>query len=246
MKRAHGLPVCLLLISFLVPLQTHAGQWGLGLGVASQGQPQRGSESQVFVLPFPSYQGERLSLDFGNVRYALSRSDRFRFAVEGQIRFDGYDPTESPALAGLEERDATLDAGFSLTSTRAWGVASLKAVGDVLGVHEGFEVSASYEYPMQLGSWVVSPSIGVSWLSEELVDYYYGVRTSEAMPDRPAYFGDSAINASAGVNAVYRLGTNWDLLAGMQYVRFSGEITDSPIIADDHQIVTYSAMVYRF
>lgn len=246
MNKLNGLLVLVLTCLFLFPVDGHAGEWGLGLGVAAQRPPQQGTDTQVVVLPFPSYEGERLSLDFGSVSYALSNSKRFRIAAEGQLRFDGYDPNESAALAGLEERDLTLDVGFSLTTGGEWGIASFKVLGDALGVYEGYEISASYLYPMQFKRLTVIPSLGVKMPSDELVEYYYGVRISEETADRSAYSGRSTVNLAASINLMYELPSNWEILGGAEYTRLGSGITASPIIERDSEVIVYSAIVYNF
>lgn len=245
MKQTHGLLI-LAMTCLLLPANGHAGEWGLGLGVAAQRPPQQGTDTQVVVLPFPSYEGERLSLDFGSIGYALATSERIRFAVEGQLRFDGYDPNESAALAGLEERDLTLDVGVSLTVGDAWGIASFKIMGDALGVHNGYEISGSYLYPLQFKRLTIMPSIGVKMPSAELVEYYYGVRTAEATESRPVYSGKSVVNGFVSVNLMYELADSWEIIGGAQYVRLGSGISDSPIIERDSETLAYSAIVFRF
>lgn len=246
MNIRNGIAIFVLVGLTLVATGSNAGEWGLGVGIAAQQPPQEGADNQVVALPFPSYQGERLSLDFASIAYALAKTDGFQFAIEGQLRFDGYDPDESKALAGLEERDVTLDAGFSVTTGDEWGVASLKVMADVLGVHKGYEISASYQYPMQFDRWTVVPGIKASWPSDELVRYYYGVRLDEATADRPAYSGRSVMNASAAINTAYQLTDSWEIIGGAEYTHLGDGITDSPIIAKDHEVIMYSAIVYHF
>ena len=246
MKQPHVLLVLSLIALSLIPTDCYAGEWGLGIGIAAQRPPQKGTDTQVVALPFPSYEGERLSLGFGSIGYALANTERFRFAVEGQLRFDGYDPDDSQALAGLEERDVTLDAGFSITAIDEWGIATIKVMGDALGVHKGYEISASYQYPMQFNRWTVVPSIGVNLPSAELVEYYYGVKLTEATADRPAYSGKSVVNATVGLNAMYKLADHWEVIGGAEYTRLGDGITDSPIIAIDNEVIAYTALVYRF
>jgi outer membrane protein len=246
MRHLYGLLVLTLMGLTLISADCRAGEWGLGLGVAVQRPPQKGTDTQVVALPFPSYEGDRLSLNFGSIAYSLTNSERFRFAVEGQLRFDGYDPDASEALAGLEERDLTLDAGFSFTASDAWGIATFKVMGDALGVHEGYEISASYQYPMQFKRWTLVPSIGLNLPSAELVEYYYGVKPNEATDDRPAYSGKSVVNATVGLNAMYKLASHWEIIGGAEYTLLGDGITDSPIIAEDSEVIAYSALVYRF
>ena len=246
MKKSFAIALLALMGLTLVATDARAGEWGLGVGVAAQQPPQVGTSTETVVLPFPSYQGERLSLDFGSVGYALVNTDRVRFAVEGQLRFDGYDPAESTELSGLRERDVTLDAGFSIATGDKWGIASFQVMADALGIHKGYEMSASYQYPIQLGRWTLVPGITAKWPSEELVEYYYGVRLDEATPDRPAYSGRAVFNASAALNASYTLTDSWELIGGAEYTRLGDGITDSPIIEKDHEVIMYSAIVYRF
>ncbi len=246
MKQALVLSILVFASSALMPAVSVAGEWGLGVGVAAQKPPQEGTDTQVVVLPFPSFEGDRLSLGFGTVTYALTTSERFRFALEGQLRFDGYDPDESAALSGLRERDVTLDAGVSISSSDDWGIASVKFMTDALGVHKGYEVSASYAYPLEFDRWTVVPAITANWSSADLVEYYYGVRLDEAVEGRPAYKGGSVFNTAVSLNASYTLSERWQIIGGAEYTRLGDAITDSPIIAEDHELIMYSAIAYRF
>lgn len=246
MKRSLAIAVLVLMGLTLIATDAHAGEWGLGIGVAAQQPPQVGTRTETVVLPFPCYQGERLNLDFGSIGYALVKTDRVQFAVQGQLRFDGYDPSDSKALNGLRERDVTLDAGFSVAAGDKWGIASFSIMADALGVHKGYEISAGYQYPIQFGRWTLVPGITAKWPSEELVEYYYGVRLDEATPDRPAYSGKAVLNASAALNASYTITDSWELIGGAEYTRLGDGITDSPVIEKDHEVIMYSAIVYRF
>jgi outer membrane protein len=223
-----------------------AGEWGLGVGIASQQTPQVGTDPQVFLFPFPSYEGERLSLNFGAGSYALARSESFSLTLEAQLRFDGYDPKDSEELSGLNERDASLDAGLGISLTRDWGVLSLKLLGDTLGVHEGYELSARYEYPFEFGRLTVVPSVGLTLPSDELVTYYYGVRAAEVTSRRQAYRGDAVINPTLGASFSYELSEQWQLIGGGEYVFLGDGITDSPIIERDHELTVFSAIVFKF
>ena len=246
MKLIYGLLVPALMGLTLISDECRAGEWGLGLGVAVQSPPQQGADTDVVTVPFPSYEGERLSLNFGSIAYSLTSSGRFRFAVEGQLRFDGYDPDESQALAGLEERDLTLDAGFSVTASDDWGIVTFKVLGDALGVYEGYEISASYQYPIPFKRWTLVPSIGLNLSSAELVEYYYGVKPNEVTDDRTAYSGKSVVNATAGLNAMYKLTNHWEIIGGAEVTFLGDGITGSPIIAEDSEVIAYTALVYRF
>jgi len=246
MSKKHRLLPLVLLAMTLIPVNSPAGEWGLGIGFAARQPPQQGAATEVVALPFPSYEGEQLSLGFGWISYALTNSERFRLALEGQLRFDGYDPDASAELTGMKPRDLTLDAGFSITTGDAWGIANLKVMADALGKHEGYEVSVAYQYPIQLERWTIVPSIGVNLPSAKLVDYYYGVQITEATAGRPSYSGRSVVNTSVGVNLMYEVNSHWQVIGGAEYIHLGSGITDSPIIERDHDAGLYSAVVYHF
>lgn len=246
MKQALGPLLLVLMTASLVPNVGRAGEWGIGIGIAAHQPPQQGADIEIDGGPFPFYEGDRLSLSFGSVSYRLIDLKGFQLALEGQARFDGFDPKDNSALAGMQKRNPALDAGFSLATSGRWGAAQLRFLGDVTGTHQGYEIAASYQVPYQSGRWTVVPSIELKWRSADLVDYYYGVRVSEANATRPAYAAGRATNISAGLTAAYKLTQRWQILAGAEYLRLDDSIKSSPIIEKNHEASIFSALIYRF
>ena len=246
MKQARNLPMVALVSLILISADCRAGEWGLGAGVAAQRPPQEGTDTEVVFWPFPSYEGERLSLGFGYGSFALLSSQRFRVAAEGQLRFPGYDPDSSAALDGLKRRDLTLDLGFSFMASGEWGIATFKLLGDTLRVQEGYEISALYQYPIQFNRLAIVPAIGIELPSDELVRYYYGVEPTETADGRPAYSGKSTLNTTARLDLMYELSSEWEIIGGAEYTHLGEGITDSPIIARSNEVVIYSAIIYHF
>ena len=93
----------------------------------------------------------------------------------------------------------------------------------------------------------MEPAIGLEWLSEDRVDYDYGVRPGEARSGRLAYSaGKSALNPFAEISLVYQLDRNWMIVGGVEYVQLDERIVDSPIMDERYQFSAYSAMLYSF
>lgn len=229
-----------------VSLPSAAGEWGIGPAVASLSAPQRGVENEVIALPYISYQGERLKVDLASISYAFYQTESIEIAVNGQFRFDGYEPKDSPALTGMEKRESAFDTGLSITGNTGWGSLNLELMGNISSAHEGFEATASYQLPYVSGRWMVAPSVGLSWMDDSLVDYYYGVQAHEATTDRPAYFGNSTVNLFAEVTGGYQFNERIHLLAGVKYTQFGNEITDSPIVDHDFQTTAFTALLFKF
>jgi len=156
----------------------------------------------------------------------------------------GYDSEDSFALAGMDDRDGSLDGGIKSSLNLQWMYVSLVAVTDLLGEHEGQEISTVLSKKLYEG--ILTPRIGFKWLSEDLVDHYYGVKSSEATGSRPAYAGDSTVNFLAGVSVGVPISEKWAIIGDFEYENLGSEIEDSPII-DREDIFTYVlGAVYRF
>ncbi len=232
--------------TILAPAVAQAGEWGIGVGVVRHGPAQQGADAELTGGPFPFYEGERLSFRFGSISYAIADVSGIRLALEGQPRFEGFDPTKSDALLGMHKRNPAFDIGFSLSSGGLWGQAQLRATADITGTHDGYEVSANYQYPIQSGRLTLVPSSSLDWRSKKLVDYYYGVRADESRAGRPAYIGRSGLSATVGLGVDYRLGEHWNVAAAADFTYLDDGIKDSPIIEKNHETSLFTALVYRF
>lgn len=242
-----GRPLLVVFVAaVLSPAVANSGEWGIGVGIAHNRPAQKGAEPELTGGPFPFFEGERLSLGFGSVSYVIADTGGILLSLEGQARFDGYDPAKSDALTGMRKRNPAMDAGFSLSSGGAWGHAELKILGDITGTHKGYEVSATYQLPYRSDRWTLVRSIGLSWRSENLVDYYYGVRANEAQAGRPSYTGRAGLNATVGLAVDYMLTDRWHAVGGADLTYLGDNIKDSPIIDKNHEASVFTALVYRF
>lgn len=223
-----------------------AGEWGVGLAAATQQPPQVGVRRENLAAPYIRYRGERLKVDLASISYSLLDADSFEVAVLGQFRFEGYERGDSAELAGMGSRDPSVDAGLAFSRSADWGTLRLELLHDITGTHDGFEARASYERPYVFGRWLLAPAVGMSWQDDSLVNYYYGVRASEARAGRPSYASGDSTNVFAGLLVGYSLSDNFELSAGIRHVRFGNSITDSPIVAKDHQTTVIAALLYKF
>lgn len=207
--------------------------WHLGVGGIVQDQPYAGVDSETTGFPVIGYFGERLHVFGPRANYLLLGNDTFSLKAGALVRFSSYEPEDSAALQGMEEREMTVDAGFSGTAEGDWGQLELGVLTDVLDRHSGQEVRLSYGYELGDRNLSVTPFAGLRWMSADLADYYYGVRPAEATPARPAYEVSSTTSAFAGATARYRLGERWSLFGMLAWQRLEDEVHESPIVEDD-------------
>lgn len=222
----------------------------IGAGVLISEKPYSGVDTEVYPIPMARLYYKNFFFEGTKLGYNLYGNDQWQFAPILQWRFDGYEASDSAALSGMADRDMTLDGGLQLTNINDWGVLTFSWVTDLLSEHEGNELeigfSKRYAKAFDVEQLSIIPNLGVSFLSSNLADYYYGVRTSEVAVGRPAYGAGYSINYSAGVNMIYTLDEKWDILAGFNYTWFDDEIKDSPIVSEDGVYSIIAGAAYKF
>ena len=204
--------------------------WSAGLGVVASPRPYVGTSTRITPIPLVNYRSRRFSFQGLMLGYRLAGDRRLSVDLVARPSLSGYDPEDSSFLAGMRPRRWSVDAGVALSwqGRRLGGRASL--VHDVLGRSGGTVASAGLDLLFRAGAWRLRPGAGLSWESASLVDYYYGVRSSEARSWRPAYRGTSTVDVYGSLLAVRPLWGRWSFFA-LARVRVLGSgATDSPIV----------------
>jgi outer membrane protein len=178
--------------------------------------------------------------------YRFFGDKTFSVALIGQWRVDGYDDDDSRYLQGMKDRKMTLDGGLSASYFDGWGATTVSMVTDLLGRHDGQELSFSYGKRFASEKWSLIPAGGVLYKSGNLTDYYYGVRPSEALPGRPAYSAGQQWDPFVALRATYKLTDQWSALATFRYEWLGSEITSSPIVDDHYQTLFMTGLMYQF
>ena len=225
-----------------------SGQWGVGIGVIGRSSPYKDSDATVSqVIPAVTYFGEKLQWVGPELRYGLVGSDDLRLALTASYRIGVYEEGDSPALAGLGDRDDTLLAGLGLVYEVAAGVElDLRYEHDVLDRIGGGAAALRVSKGFQIGIARLSPRIGVNWLSADLGDHDYGVPQSAARPGRPAYSVDDSVSLELGFGGLVEVSENWRVAISFAVEYLDDEVTDSPIVDDDQVLKGFAALTYTF
>ncbi len=208
-------------------------QVSVGAGVITAPRPYVGASNQTRAIPLLELSAGRFYLQGIRAGYTLLDGDGLDLDLRVRARFGGLDEDDSPALAGMESRRGTAEAGLALDIDLGgrWNL-ELGAFADILARHGGFEGSADvgWRHVWGQGRFGVFPSVGLVWQSADLVDYYAGVRPAEARPARPEFAGRAALNLEAGVGGFCRIGSQWRVTALLRGLRLADEFQDSPIV----------------
>ncbi len=160
---------------------------------------------------------------------------------------NGFEAKGEAHLAGLDDRDATLEAGLMLAGGGNWGDVEIEINVDVENEHEGSEVSAGYSFPLNFGNFTVAPGVTMRLRDEKNSNYYYGVKDSEANDTgRPAYKVDEAtLSIGFGYSMEYVLGSKWMLFHSLDVISLDDAIADSPLTVNDESELLSFGVAYR-
>jgi len=217
-----------------------------GIGVVITAKPYVGVDAEAYIIPFINYTQGQFFVRGPSVGYRFIQTDSFALDAIGKWRFDGYDEDDSRDLEGMSDRHMTVDGGAAVSLFGDWGTLKLTALTDMLSEHDGQEITLAYSKEFTQDKITITPSIGLSWQSSNLLDYYYGVEANEARAGRAAYDAGSDLAWYIGLGGEYKLDEKWTAMAGVVYEKHGSEITDSPIVEDNYSLGIFTGLTYKF
>jgi len=223
----------------------------LGPGVLYIQNPYKGVDADIYPVPLFIFRGERLSVFGPRATYSLfGEKDRWGVEALFRLRLEGYEDDDSRYLRGMDDRDGSLELGLRYIHDLDFAVVSTEFSHDILGEHDGYELrftlNRTFNNVLDIESLRLTPIAGVNWRSGDLNDYYYGVRSSEAVPGRRAYEADGAPGFLTALQADYKLSDRWSLFGLVSFEWLDNEITNSPIVNRDYISNVLLGALYKF
>ncbi len=265
--------LCLLFLMLtLLPLTASASAaessespWRLGIaaGYGERSNPLVLSDDIPIAIDIDiAWFGERFFFDNGDLGYSFAdnelvtgslvarfNSDRVFFG-RTETRFVNIGLTgevlDAEVALQVPDRDYAVEAGFELLSDGPWGHLQFTAHHDVSGKHDGYELDLNYGLGLRDGRWYIEPSVGLSFKSAALNDYYWGVRPEESSVALPSYEADAGINLRGRLVLSYYLSRHWALALAAEYERLNDEAADSPVVEDREVLAYFAGIRYRF
>lgn len=227
-----------------------AGELSAGMAIFSTKPPFIGEDVITLPIPVIKYETENFHyfLDTAAYTFVKHQSDTLSWSAAGIAKLRFLDRDTDGDLAGMEDRDPSLDLGFKFNTKAFWGGVSLMFIADATSTHGGNEASLSYSYDhMATNELIFIPAIEFDNYSKKLSDFIYGVRASEAIPvTRPEYHPDNATIAKLSLTIVYLLSNNWTCMQYTGVTRLHNTLTDSPIVAEDKEVQLFFGALYKF
>ncbi len=226
--------------------QDAQSKWSIGGGVAYFSVPFKGAKDVTTPIPYFGYEGERLSASILGVTYRVLGDENFSISAIASPRFQLVDPKDSTFLTGMTKRKSTIDIGVSAALKTSFGAFNVDVVTDALSVHKGSQILANYTIPFEVGKLGVMPSVGVTWQSSKLADYYYGIHANEVRVNRPRFIVGDVTIPNIGLKLSYPIKSNIDFVSINSAEFLPKDITKSSIIDKKTNISAILGVIYKF
>ena len=247
-----------LLITLLIfannAFSDHLPLWEVGVSLGGLNMPAyRGSEQHAkYLLPIPygSYRGEKLRIGREGIKGFLFSSERWELDVS-LYASPPVKSSESRARSGMDNLDATLEIGPSLTmliyrsshkKNRLKLELPLRAVigSDLFHIdHHGWifypHLNLIRQHPPHGQDWSMSISAGIIYADDAYHDYFFGVDDDQVSAVRPSYQAGAGYSG-ARVSMNYRryLSQEWVFRTFLQYENLNSvAFSDSPLKTAD-------------
>ncbi len=188
---------------------------------------------------------DRLTASF----VAHFNSDRVFFS-KTDTEFITFDFAGMPLDESVEfkvpDRDYAVELGVELLTDGRWGRLQMSAFHDISSTHDGYELYFDYSYGWRKQRWYLEPSVGASYKSEALNDYYWGVTEDEAGIVVAPYEAGAGTNIHARVMLGYQLSRHWSVSLIAEYERINDDAADSPLVEDRNVLGYFGGVAYRF
>lgn len=214
------------------PIKNAESKWGLGLGLGTERSPYRDFNDKVQGLPLIYFENQWVSLLGPTLDIKVPSAGPVTFALRARYSGEGYKAGDSSYLAGMDKRKASLWAGIAATWQNDLGNLSGEWLEDASGNSKGRKIKLQVDRRFQNGAFDFTPRLAAHWVDSKYVNYYYGVKTSEALPQRRAYRGDTSTNMELGITVGYALAPRQSLVLDVSTTHYGKGIKNSPLV--DH------------
>jgi outer membrane scaffolding protein for murein synthesis (MipA/OmpV family) len=223
-----------------------SSQWGLGIGVAVEQKPYRDFDNKAQALPMITYENKWVSVAFPSADLKLTSIGPVSLRLRARLAGDGYEADDSPFLNGMDKRKSSLWLGGAAIWRNDIANLSAELLADGSGNSKGSRFKVQVDRRFAAGAFGFTPRLAAHWVDSKYVDYYYGVKDSEAQSGRPAYVGKSSANMEVGLRVDYAVAPKQTVFLDVSATSFGSGIKNSPLVSRSSQSGVRLGYVYRF
>jgi outer membrane protein len=146
--------------------------------------------------------------------------------------------TQTPVRFPPRARHFTYLAGPEWTFKLSGVSGQLDVLHDVTDQNNGTEIRAALGIPLVESKGSLTASVGITWKSAAIVNYYYGAAG--------IYEAGSALNPFIKLGYTLPLAGKWRFSAFAQYERLGNAIANSPIVEERFVATVFVGAIYTF
>ncbi len=222
----------------------------LGLSVGYEDLPVVGADEVTLGLSFGGHISWRgffvdvlqESYSGFQIGYSLFNNDFLSVDLLGAVTELSVDDDLSEELDSLRNREPGLNAGIRSTFYRGDNLFQFELLKDATNEHDGYLMSVFAGRSWLYNNWNLHTIIGARYWSQEVLDYFVGVREDEASERFPAYQAESGTVMVAEAGVTYPLNEHWIFRGTVSSWKLSDSIENSPLISGDR----YNSILARF
>jgi len=205
------------------------------------------SVGDLIIEPGPISRGgqQTLALD----EYKLDENDFYAGIDAGEADGKGEAKTDINTLIDIDQLHKRGTAGLMGLEyglfRGAWEL-NLQMLSDVTSVHHGQEVRAAVARFIPVAQELFELTGGFSWQSSDLLNYYYGIDSSEVSDSRLTYYPSDGVSPFLRLDWRRRISSAWSWQATVHQRWLSKEISESPLLDENRVLMVYLGGLYHF
>lgn len=247
---------------------------GVAVGLGAKSNPlQGGDDIPLLVLPDIHYYGEHWFMDNFTLGYSFYQREHlvmslitapnaekayFGFwhptnlvsfteiaAGDSQLGLESGDTSRRVGIDDIPHRHFAWDGGLQANLFTQMGNIEFQLLTDVSGVYRGEHAKLQWTNVIRQGDWQWRPTLGVSWQSRSLVDYYYGLQAKTNNAGR-TYRGRSGWSPFVALSVSKPINDRWLGQFNIKFQDLDSGMTDSPLVRKDHTLSVFVGAAYQF
>lgn len=226
--------------------ESNASKWGVGIFAGSEKTPYRGFDNKTNALPMLTYENQWVRVFGPGVDVKMGSAGPFSFELTAKYSGDGYKASDSTYLQGMDTRDGSIWLGGRVNWKNELANLSAELLGDGSGNSKGQQFKLGVDKHFQLGSIHLVPRLEINWQDQKYVDYYYGVKASEANAGRAAYVGESGVSTELGLRVSYVVAPKHTVFMDLSATALPTSIKNSPLVDRSTQSAIRLGYLYSF
>jgi MipA family protein len=230
--------------------------WGVLVAGITQQQPYTGIKRFNFAIPLVYFEnrwvqlmGPRLDVTPPPLTWGAGTDRELKVGLGVNLfGFGGYKASDAPILNGMENRKQGIFMGPFAKWSNPFVNVTAEWMLDASRNSEGqrFAIGVERTFGPIAQRLMFTPSLAVASLDKKYTDYYYGVRSAEARPDRPAYVAERTATTELGLRIDYMFSQKQAVFGSLQYTGLGSEIKNSPLVDRSGETFVLVGYLFRF